>query len=185
VREHAGGLGAHPYTPGDAAPATDAGRKLRQLAHQATARVTEDAVTAFRFNTAISALMEYTNALTGVLAADTEPVARSFALKRLIVLLAPFAPHLAEEWWGVAGESPSVFHAAWPSFDPQAALEDAVEVPVQINGKHRVTLVLKRGLDQEATKSAALADGKVAELIAGRTIKRAVVIPNKLINLVV
>ncbi len=182
---HEAALRAHPYAPGDLAAGTEAGKKLRQLAHQAVLKVSQDAVQSFHFNTAISALMEYTNHLAEAVDAAAEPAAVAFALKRLILLLAPFAPHMAEEWWERAGERPSVFRAAWPQADRAAAAEDAVEIPVQVNGKHRATLVLARGLDREAMQAAALADAKVTAARGGRPVRKWIVIPDKLINLVV
>lgn len=182
---HAAALAAHPYAAGDMSAATDNEKRLRQLAHQAVLRVSQDAVHSFHFNTAISALMEYTNQLAEALEGHPEPASASFALKRLIILLAAFAPHMAEEWWERSGERPSIFRVTWPAADAAAAAQDTLEVPVQVNGKHRATLVLARGLDQAATQAAALADPKIATALEGRPVKRAIVIPNKLINLVV
>jgi len=186
VADHAAVLRAHAYAPGDFAPAADAGRKLRQLSHRAAMAVTRDASESFHFNTAISALMEYTNGLHELLpAAAGDGAATSFALKRLILLLAPFAPHLAEEWWERVGEKPSVFDAGWPSFDPAIAAEDVVEVPVQVNGKHRATVQAPQGAAEEARKALVLGDAKIKALVEGKTVRRWVIVPGRLVNLVV
>jgi len=185
ISDHAEAIRAFPYGAGDFAPATDAGRELRRLSHRTAMSVTRDASESFHFNTAISALMEFTNGFAGLLGADTEPAARAYALKRLIVMAAPFAPHLAEEWWKRAGEKPSVFEAAWPSFDAAAAAEDVVEIPVQVNGKHRATIRAPRGAAEEALKPLVLADERLKAHLAGKSIRRWVVVPDRLVNLVV
>jgi len=185
VADHADAIRAHPYAPGDFAPTTDSGRRLRQLSHRAVMAVTRDASESFHFNTAISALMEFTNGFPGLMDAKTEPAARAFALKRLIVLAAPFAPHLAEEWWERSGEKPSVFEVPWPSFDPAAAAEDVVEIPVQVNGKHRATVQAPKGAGEEALKALVLQDAKIKALTEGKTVRRWVIVSGRLVNLVV
>jgi leucyl-tRNA synthetase len=129
--------------------------------------------------------MEFTNGFAGGMDGRTEPAARAFAIKRLIVMLAPFAPHRAEEWWTQVGETPSIFDAGWPSFDEAAAKEETIEVPVQINGKHRATLTVPRGLDKEAMLQVAMQDPKVSGALAGKPVRRSIVIQDKLVNLVV
>ena len=147
-------------------------------------RVTRDIQDDFHYNTAISALMEFVNFLSDADLSAAGPEATSFAIKRLVLLMAPFAPHLAEEWWEMAGEKPSVFNANWPEFSAVAAQEDVVEVPVQVNGKLRSMLRVPRGTGKEALEKAALADSKVQVFLAGSAPRRCVIIPDKLVNLV-
>jgi leucyl-tRNA synthetase len=181
-----GDLKANPYSPGDLAPTTGPGRDVRRRAHEAVMRVARDTGEGFHFNTAVSALMEYVNFLSEPAAvAGASPAERSFALKRLILLLAPFAPHLAEEWWEQSGEKPSVFEAGWPPFLAEAAREDVVEVPVQVNGKLRSVVRLPRGTGEAGMKEAVMADQKAVTALAGRPVRRWIVVPDKLVNLVV
>ena len=186
VSMHAAALRAHPYAPADLAAPEGTDGRLRQQAHRAVMRVTRDMAEGFHFNTAISALMEYTNALHELLlAAAGDARTASFALKRLVLLIAPFAPHLAEEWWERSGEKPSVFDAGWPSFDPAAAAEDVVEIPVQVNGKHRATVQAPKGAGEEALKALVLQDAKIKALTEGKTVRRWVIVSGRLVNLVV
>jgi leucyl-tRNA synthetase len=105
--------------------------------------------------------------------------------RSLILLLAPFAPHLVCELWEALGEQGSVLRAPWPKSDPELAKEDELEIPVQINGK--LVTVIKASVDAEskAIESAALADEKIQGRIAGKTVAKIIVVPRKLVNLVV
>ncbi|MBI1325629.1 leucine--tRNA ligase [bacterium] len=132
-----------------------------------------------RFNTAISKLMEFTNFMT---ARDVRP---KKALDAFVLVLAPLAPHLAEELWEILGHTTSLAYEPWPAFDPALLVDSEVEVVLQINGKVRGRVVLPADADEAAMKAAALADPKVAALIAGKTVRKAIVVPGKLINLVV
>ncbi len=185
MEAHADTLRRHPYSAADIEARDTAEREMRRMAHEAVQRVTRDTGEGFHFNTAVSALMEYVNFLSELNHSGTgDGKALSFALKRLIILLAPFAPHLAEEWWEKAGEKPSIFSAPWPSFSEEAARADVVEVPVQVNGKLRGLIRVPRGTAKEELEKAALADAKVLAFLAGKAPRRCVVVPDKLVNLV-
>ncbi len=132
-----------------------------------------------RFNTAISKLMEFTNFMT---AREVRP---KKALADFVLILAPLAPHLAEELWEILGQKNTLAYEPWPTFDPALLVDSEVEVVLQINGKVRGRVVLPADADEDAMKAAALADPKVASLIAGKTVRKAIVVPGKLINLVV
>ncbi len=99
--------------------------------------------------------------------------------------LAPFAPHICEELWERLGGAPSVFRNPWPAFDAEVAKAEEIEVPVQINGKLRSKIVAEAGADARALEAAALADERVRELLAGKTVRRVVVVPGRLVNIVV
>jgi leucyl-tRNA synthetase len=149
---------------------------LRKL-HQTIQKVTAD-LDGMRFNTAIAAMMELTNHLTPL------PVRPRSALEPFVLLLSPFAPHLAEELWRALGRRETLAYEPWPAFDPALAKEDEIEVPVQINGKVRHRLTVPADVDAAALEALALADPKVRELLGGKTPKKVIVVPKKLVNIV-
>ncbi len=132
-----------------------------------------------RFNTAIAAMMEYSNHLTGL------KVRPRSALEPFVLLLAPFAPHIAEELWLALGHEKSLAYEPWPVFDESLTRADEVEIPVQINGKLRAKLKAPLGITKAALEAAALADSRVQELIKGKKVLRVIVVPGKLVNIVV
>jgi leucyl-tRNA synthetase len=158
----------------DVTPGKDTLRKL----HQTIQKVTED-LDGMRFNTAISAMMELTNHLT------REEVRSKSVLTTFMLLLSPFAPHLAEELWQALGQKGTLAYETWPAFDPELTREDAIEVPVQVNGKLRSKISVSPDVDEETLKATALGDEKVAAGIAGKTIRKVIVVPRKLVNIVV
>ena len=156
---------------------------LLKSVHTAIKRVTAD-VESMNFNTAISAMMVCTNDLT---AAPERPVG---ALRTLLVLLNPFAPHITEELWerlAVKFPAPPGLVAAqpWPECDERFLVEDEVEIPVQVNGKLRHKLVVKKEASSAEIEAAALASPKVQEHLGGKPVRKAIVVPGKLVNLVV
>jgi len=102
-----------------------------------------------------------------------------------VLVLAPFAPHLAEELWRRLGHVQSLSHAPWPEYDPALVVEDTVTVAVQINGKTRTTLELPRGTTQDAAREAAMADERVKRHVDDAEIRKTIYVPDKLLNLVV
>jgi leucyl-tRNA synthetase len=153
---------------------------LEQKLHATIRKVTED-IGALRFNTAIAAMMEYLNAVReggrAVNRAEVEP---------LVPLVAPFAPHLAEELWQRLGHPDGLFEAPfWPGYDEQKAIADTVEFVVQVNGKVRARMPLARGTAQQHAQSAALADENVARFIDGAALRNVIFVQDRLINLVV
>jgi leucyl-tRNA synthetase len=149
-----------------------------RLTARTIAAVTED-FEALRFNTAISRLMEFVNAFTS---AEVRP--RS-AMETFALLLAPLAPHTAEELWQVLGHDHTLAYEPWPTYDP-ALLKDAeIEVPVQINGKLRGRVVVPAGAEGPAIEATARRDERIATLLEGKMIRKVVVVPGKLVNFVV
>jgi leucyl-tRNA synthetase len=106
-------------------------------------------------------------------------------MERFVQLLAPFAPHLAEELWELLGHPETLAYEPWPEFDPALLVEDTVEIPVQFNGKLRTRLQVVAGLDAAATESAARADARVVELLAGKAVVKVIVVPGRMVNFVV
>ncbi|MDO5039354.1 leucine--tRNA ligase, partial [Clostridium sp.] len=147
--------------------------------------VTEDGEK-MQFNTAIARMMEFINALSKY---NKEQVKNTKFLKEVcesfIKILAPFAPHFAEEQWSKFSNTTSVFNEAWPKFDPSALVKDEVEIAVQINGKVRAKVVIPNGADDETIKAAVLADENVIKNTEGKNIIKIIVIKGKLVNIVV
>jgi leucyl-tRNA synthetase len=163
-------------------PAADR-RALRKL-HQTIRKVTEDFNNRWHFNTSIAALMELLNRLQEV----EDSLSRSAidqVLPSLVLLLAPFAPYLAEELWEHLGRTGPVFRQSWPVYDEQLAEEDAAEVVVQVNGKLRARLFVPFGTPDDELKTLALADAKVQPFLDGKQVLKTIVVPDKLVNLVV
>ncbi|MBI3330735.1 MAG: leucine--tRNA ligase, partial [Candidatus Omnitrophica bacterium] len=156
-------------------PAT--GERAR-LVHATIKTVTED-IEGLRLNTAISAMMVLLNALT-----DATPVPRD-AVETLILLLAPFAPHLCEELWERLGHRDSLSHAPWPRFDPAALQQAEILLVVQVNGKVRARVTVPAEASEEQVKAAALGHAQVKKFVDGHPIKQVIVVPKRLVNIVV
>jgi leucyl-tRNA synthetase len=173
----------------EATPRTPEDRELWRLVHQTIKRVTEDIEERFNFNTAISAIMELVNAIyryrDDVPQQEQNWALLKEAVKNLVLILAPFAPHLAEELWHLLGYSESVHRQPWPAFDLSALAVEEVEVVVQINGRVRDRLRLPAGASQERAREAALAQSRIQQWLAGREVAKVVWVPDKLINIVV
>jgi leucyl-tRNA synthetase len=162
----------------DLEPAAAAQPALQRAVHRTVAKVQEDFEN-LRYNTAIAALMTLLNDIRRLGPADRD------AVEKLILLLAPLAPHFAEELWEGLGHASSVFEARWPVYDPAMLLEDTVEIAVQVNGKVRGRALVARDAGEDDLLKAALADEAVQAAIAGKEIRRKVVVPGRLVNLVV
>jgi leucyl-tRNA synthetase len=162
--------------------------KLLRKTHLTIRKVTEDIERQFQFNTAIAAMMELVNETYEYTATDVAsgklPVVKT-ALETLTLLLAPFAPHFAEELWRQLGHEGTVANAAWPQYDPAATVALEITLVVQVNGKVRSRLSLPAGLSDAEVEQAALSDAKVREHMAGRKPKKVIVVQGKLVNVVV
>ena len=160
----------------EAAPA--AGEGLASIRHRTIKKVTED-LEAFAFNTCVSQLMIYLNEI------QKENTPSLIDLQTFLILLDPFAPHMAEELWSVLGQKELLCRQPWPTWDAQYLVDSVDEYAVQVNGKLRSTFKIEAGATEEAVKAAALADSKVKAAIDGKTIVKIIVVPKKLVNLVV
>ncbi|HEY1160542.1 MAG TPA: class I tRNA ligase family protein, partial [Terracidiphilus sp.] len=151
--------------------------------HACIKKVTED-LDGLRFNTAISALMVFINEATTW---ETKP---SSVLRDFLILLQPFAPHVAEELWvklhATRGpqHATSLSYAAWPKFDPALLVEDTLEIPVQVNGKLRDVIKVAATASQADLERVALASEKVRPFLEGKTIRKVIVLPKRLVNIV-
>ena len=156
---------------------------LRKL-HQTLEKITGDFDSRWHFNTSIAALMELVNELYAN-EPRISPSAMAQSARILTLMLAPFAPYIAQELWTEQGNSGPVFKEEWPDFDPDLARETEIEIPVQVNGKLRARILVAPGASKEELEQRALADSKVQASISGKTIMKVVVVPDKLVNIVV
>jgi leucyl-tRNA synthetase len=161
---------------------------LRKL-HQTIRKITADFAGRWHFNTCIAAIMELVNTLTAaepqIVAGDVPEAVLAEILRSLTLLLAPFAPYLAFELWEQIGEQDNLLRAPWPKFDEQLAKEEQIEIPVQINGKLRAVVSVDADAGENSVRDAALADEKIAAVVAQKEVVRIIVVPRKLVNLVV
>jgi leucyl-tRNA synthetase len=153
---------------------------LRRKLHRTIAAVSE-AIDGLQFNKGVAQLYELTTAIEKAKPSAT----RGEAIRALVLLIAPMAPHLAEECWALLGEKGMIADAAWPEFDPALLVEDQVTLAVQVNGKLRDTLSAPRGLDRAAAEVLALTSDKVQRQLDGATPRKVIVVPDRLVNIVV
>jgi leucyl-tRNA synthetase len=167
-----------------AADASGAALDLRKAAHRAVHGVTE-AIEGFRFNSAVAQVHDFTNALRK--ADGTDPAvlaARAEALGMLARMLVPFMPHLAEEAWARLGGEGLVIDAPWPEAEAGLLVDDSVTLPVQVNGKRRGEVTAPKGAPQDEVQALALADPGVARTLEGLTIRKVIVVPDRIVNIV-
>lgn len=141
-------------------------------------KVTQD-IENFSFNTSISAFMIAVNELSGMKSTNRK------AMDAITRVIAPFAPHIAEEFWHRLGHDTSVVDAAWPEVDESALVEDSVKYPVSVNGKTRFTIEVPAGSSREDVEKTALADESAAKWLDGKTPKKVIVVPNRIVNIVI
>ncbi len=178
----------------------EAHRGLRRKTHQTIERVTADLYPRAHLNTAVAALMELVNEiyaftdkvgltkqgrLSGAEAAPATRAVLAETLEALVLMLSPFTPHLAEELWELLGHSDGVVAAGWPTADAAVAAEEAIVVPVQVNGKLRGRVSVPAGADEAAIEAAALAEPNVQAHVTGKTIVKVVVAKGRLVSIVV
>jgi len=160
-------------------PAEGEDAELKRRLHKTIAAVGE-AIEGLQFNKAVAQLYELTSAIEKAKPSAT----RDEAVRALIQLVAPAAPHLAEECWATLGETGMVADAPWPAFDPALLVDDQVTLAVQVNGKLRDTLNAPRGLDRAAAEALALGSDKVQRQLAGAAPRKVIVVPDRLVNIV-
>ncbi|MDY6988230.1 MAG: leucine--tRNA ligase [Thermodesulfobacteriota bacterium] len=163
-------------------------KDLYRKTHQTIKRVTRDIETRFHFNTAISAVMELVKAIQadreGLCSDATGRAVLRLALEATVVLLSPLVPHFADELWEALGHTGSVLEVSWPSYRQEATEEDQVLIVVQVNGKVRSRFQVPADTDEDMIKAAALKDERVVARLAGRPVKKLIVVRNKLVNIV-
>ncbi|HUF43445.1 MAG TPA: leucine--tRNA ligase [Verrucomicrobiae bacterium] len=180
-----------PASGGDGAELSSELRDLRRLIHRTIKKVTEDIEGRFHFNTAIAAIMELCNALTAAApppSSQTSPAAAAVVkhgIETLIVLLAPFAPHMASELWTQLGLKERLDQVSWPSYAEEALEEEKLLIVVQVNGKVRGRVTVPADATQERVQTDALADPRVVDFLGGKRIRRVVYVPRRLVNIVV
>ncbi|MGH8528189.1 MAG: class I tRNA ligase family protein, partial [Gammaproteobacteria bacterium] len=181
---------------------TTEARALRRKTHQTIAKITSD-FEQLHLNTSVAALMELFNALSDfsadpARASDIDAFAVREALESLVVMLAPFSPHVAEEMWEALGHEggllgsavisptigPETRAAQWPRADAELARKDELEIPVQVNGKLRSRVLVLPDVTEEQLQAAALADERVQALTEGREVVKVIVVPQRLVNIV-
>jgi len=179
------------FLRGEGATLSDAEQQLRRAVHTAIAAISEDLDGDYQFNTAVSELMKLSNAMGSHLEASRPEIACE-ALRVLLILLAPFAPHLAEELWLKLGgrqeadplTSASIHRQAWPSVDPGALVRDTVPLVIQVKGKVRGSLDVPADADRATLEKLALESEIAAKWLEGKPPTRVIVVPGKLVNLV-
>ncbi|MCU0236335.1 MAG: leucine--tRNA ligase [Acidobacteria bacterium] len=171
-------------------PAAPEARPVRRKLHQTVQKVGAQ-LESFQFNTAVAAVMELLNEIYAyapldrdALVAGRDPAVISELAETLDLLLAPFAPHLAEEVWRQLGGDGSVYRAPWPAFDPEVAAAEAVNVMVQVNGKIKDKVTVPLDCDEETVKAAVLASEKTRQLLAGRQVAKMIFVKNKMLSIV-
>ena len=169
------------YDPAFAGEA-EANAALVRETHKAIKAVSEG-ITGFRFNSAIAKLYAFVATIRDSAKAGGE--AKREALKALLGLVAPFTPHLAEEGWTRLGEEGMILDAPWPVYDPALAADDEVTLPIQVNGKRRGEIRVARGLDPAEVEAIVMADPEVQARLEGQTVRKIVVVKDRIVNLVV
>jgi leucyl-tRNA synthetase len=167
------------------ADASGAAIALKRMIHRTIHAVTEE-IERFHFNKAVALIRELSNALEAFDAADpAAPALLREGLETLVLLLNPMIPHLAEELWQRLGHDGMLVETPWPAADPAWLVDDRVTVAVQVNGKLRATIVLPKGSPRQAAEAAALAESNVIKALGDQTVRRVIVVPDKIVNLVV
>ncbi len=159
-------------------------RALRRKTHQCVKKITDSIEGGYQFNTAIARTNELLNQLRAS-RDQAHPAVLRETLEVILVSLSPIIPHFADECWSRMGHAASVFEASWPEYDARAAREDSLEIPVQVNGKVRSRLNVAPDMGQADLERAALSDPRIQECIAGKTVARVVVVPNRMVNIAV
>jgi len=173
--------------PCDLAAMNGEERDLYRKLHETVQRITRDMEGGFHFNSAIAQIMELNNAIDKCgIAADSgeqhKAVYRA-AVETTVLLLSPFSPHVAEELWTELGHEPSVLHARWPEVDEQALEREELEIVLQVNGKVRGRITVPAGIDKAELEAIVLANEKVRKHVAGKTVRKVIVVPGRLVNI--
>ena len=162
-----------------------ASRALQRKIHQVVRKVSED-MESFSFNTAVAAIMELRNVLLAALRdQNVSEAVWDEAVEKMLLVLAPIAPHITEELWSRRGKPYSIHQQAWPTWDEEIAKEEQITLIVQVNGKVRDRIDVPAGTADEALKEAALTSGNVTRFLAGKEPRKVIVVKGKLVNIVI
>jgi leucyl-tRNA synthetase len=167
---------------------SDEAKKLRHLMHKTIKNVTHDIEKDFHYNTAISFMMEFVNSLYAIdLAKASEEVRQLYkvCIENLVLMLSPFAPHVSDELWEALGKPGYTLNVSWPKYREDLARSTEREIVFQINGKIKDRVMCQDGLPEAELQRLAFANAKIVENLQGKTPKRVVVVPNKLVNIVI
>ncbi|AFJ01771.1 Leucyl-tRNA synthetase [Methylophaga frappieri] len=168
------------------APESAAATALRRQTHQTLAKVTDDLGRRHTFNTAIAAVMELMNALTKFNEQDAAALSvRQEALELVVLMLSPITPHICHHLWQVLGHQSAVVDAVWPEVDASALKQDTIELIVQVNGKLRSRIEVAADADKASVEAAAMADETTRRFTDGQTVRKVIVVPGRLVNIVV
>lgn len=161
-------------------------RDLIRKVHQTIQKITSDIEDRWAFHTAVAAMMELVNEMyRGRNAQSMSPKALRFAMSNLLLILAPFGPHIAEELWQEFGHKESIHRAEWPKYDPSMLEAETVTLVIQVNGKVRDKLIVDADLSKEELEKLARGSEKVSKFTEGKQVNKVIVVPNKLVNIVV
>lgn len=163
-------------------------KDMRRVTHLAIKKVTEDVGNRFNFNTAVSAIMELVNAMyqyRDLPECDRNEGVLREAVDALLLLLAPFAPHITEELWNLTGHEGSIHAQPWPQYDPEVIVEDEITIVIQINGKVRERLLVPADIKPDAMRELVMQQEKVRQLIGDKKVVKVIPVPGKLVNIVV
>jgi leucyl-tRNA synthetase len=178
-----------PRDPASPRPASGVALALRRKTHQTIRKVTEDIQDRLHFNTAVAAIMELINMLYQFAVEEEQDVPTQHALREAAetttLLLSPFTPHIAEEMWRQFGHHDSILRQPWPSYDPMLTQEEEVTVVIQVNGRVRSRLMAPASIGEDDLRDAALRHERIQEWIAGKAIRKVIIVPQKLVNIVV
>ena len=183
VHDH---LGAGPAADLDPASLSPEALDLRRKAHETLQRADDDYGRRVQFNTVVSAVHELINAVSRMQASTAEDrAAVAEALKIAIVVLSPIAPHVTQALWEALGETTLLVESRWPAVDEAALQQERLQLVVQVNGKVRGHIEVAADIDQDSAEEAALAAENVARFVAGKTVRKVILVPGKLLNIVV
>lgn len=171
----------------DVARANEKEKALLRRAHQTLKRITYDFEVRWHFNTSVALLMELVNEMQAgePLEDNIHPAVAREVFELFVLMLAPIAPHIAEEFWSRLGHAEGLTLARWPVYNEDLAREEMVEVVLQVNGKVRGRLTVEAGLGEEELAGRALADPRIVQWMDGKRVVKRVVVPDKLVNIVV
>jgi leucyl-tRNA synthetase len=164
-------------------------KNLRNEIHRTIKAVTHDIEDRMQFNTAIARMMELVNALyladETIIQTDMGKMVVSELFDKLLPMLGPFIPHVAEELWELLGHKDFIVNASWPDYIEELTMKEEIELVFQINGKIRSKCNVAANITREEMEKAALEDDRIKEMIAGKTVKKVIVVPGKLVNIVI